>query len=339
MKHNIQLRDGALRDGTETLPASLTARVLARLADPRVRVALQLCVLAAAIAVILRIVDGRETLAALARADWRPLALALLLVQAQIALSALRWRLTARRLGIALPTRVAVREYYVASFLNQVLPGGVAGDAIRAVRNRETGADGEPRWRAIVRSVALERAAGQTVFFATTLLGLALAPLTLARALPDRLEIAVAVPIAIAILIVLALVAIARRGPRPVRAALANLGPDIAEAFLRRGALPVQFGLSALIVAAYLGVFALCGAALSIELPLAVWLTIAPLVLVAMLVPVSVGGWGLREGAAAALFPLVGVDAALGLAVAILYGLTSLAGALPGLVLALRARR
>lgn len=323
----------------DAVAPSASARILARLGDPRVRIALRIALMIAVIAVVFRVVDGRETLAALGRADWRPLALGVLLVQLQIALSALRWRLTAGRLGIELGLRVALREYYVASFLNQVLPGGVAGDAVRAVRNRETGEDGEPRWRAIVRSVVLERAAGQFVFFAATIAGLVLAPLTLARALPDRLELAVAAPVLLAILLVAALAVIARRGPRAVRSALADLGPDIAKAFWRRGALPLQLALSCGIVAAYLGVFALCGAALAIELPLAVWLTIAPLVLVSMLIPISIGGWGLREGAAAALFPLVGVDAALGLAIAILYGLTSLAGALPGLVFVLRRKR
>ncbi|MFN7104518.1 MAG: lysylphosphatidylglycerol synthase domain-containing protein, partial [Pseudorhizobium sp.] len=46
----------------------------------------------------------------------------LFLVQFQIGLSAWRWQFTAQRLGMALPARHAVRDYYLSSFLNQVLP-------------------------------------------------------------------------------------------------------------------------------------------------------------------------------------------------------------------------
>ena len=44
--------------------------------------------------------------------------------------SAWRWRFTAGCLGIDLPFSVAVQEYYLAMFLNQVIPGGVVGDAV-----------------------------------------------------------------------------------------------------------------------------------------------------------------------------------------------------------------
>ena len=100
-----------------------------------------------------------------------------------------------------------------------------------------------------------------------------------------------------------------------------------------------QVLLSLAIVASYIAVFALAGAALGVALPALAWIALAPLVLAAMLIPVSIGGWGVREGAAAALFPLAGVDASHALAIAILYGLTSLAGSLPGLVLLARRRR
>ncbi|NIY95540.1 UPF0104 family protein, partial [Salipiger sp. HF18] len=57
---------------------------------------------------------------------------------------------------------------------------------------------------------------------------------------------------------------------------------------------------------------------------------VVPLILTAMLLPASVAGWGWREGAAAALFPLAGLSAEAGLAASIAYGLISLLSALPG---------
>ena len=73
-----------------------------------------------------------------------------------IILSALRWRLTATALGLPLTVGGAVREYYLAQFVNQTLPGGVLGDAARAVRSR----NGGPLTPA-AQAVVLERASGQ----------------------------------------------------------------------------------------------------------------------------------------------------------------------------------
>ncbi|WP_349368152.1 lysylphosphatidylglycerol synthase transmembrane domain-containing protein [Salinarimonas sp.] len=310
------------------------------IADVRVRIALRLVVLTLLLALVFRVVDGRETLAALGRAEAGPLVLGVLLVQVQIALSGVRWRIAAKRLSVPLTLGTAVREYYVATFLNQVLPGGVAGDALRAARNRDRDEAGAPRWRPVLRSVILERAAGQIVFFAVAAFGVVLAPVLFARTLPEEVETVVAAPVVAIGLFGAGIAAAARLGPKALRAALADLGPDIARVFWERGVWAPQLALSLAIVASYIAVFMLAGAALGVGLSPLAWLTIAPLVLAAMLIPVSIGGWGVREGAAAALFPLAGVDASLGLAIAILYGLTSLAGSLPGLVLlGLRRRR
>ena len=177
------------------------------------------------------------------------------------------------------------------------------------------------------------------VLFAVAALGVLLAPALLSRTLPDALETAVALPIAVAALLGVGVAAATRVGPAALRRALADLGPDIAEAFFARGVWAAQIALSVVIVSSYIAVFALAGASLGADVPALAWITIAPLVLVSMLIPVSIGGWGVREGAAAALFPLAGVDASIGLAIAILYGLTSLAGSLPGLALLFLRRR
>ena len=59
---------------------------------------------------------------------------------------------------------------------------------------------------------------------------------------------------------------------------------------------------------------------------------VVPLVLFAMTVPWAFAGWGAREVSTAALFSLMGVDAAAGVAVSITFGLLSLAAAAPGVV-------
>src|SRR5688572_28742606 len=49
--------------------------------------------------------------------------------------SAWRWQLVAHGLGIRLPLRAAIGDYYQALFFNAALPGGVLGDVDRALRH------------------------------------------------------------------------------------------------------------------------------------------------------------------------------------------------------------
>ena len=50
-------------------------------------------------------------------------------------LSAWRWRLTARQLGIRMGAFHALMEYYLGQLVNQILPGGMVGDVGRALRS------------------------------------------------------------------------------------------------------------------------------------------------------------------------------------------------------------
>jgi hypothetical protein len=77
-------------------------------------------------------------------------------------LSAGRWCLVARELGLRLPLRRAVADCYRAMFLNSVLPAGVLGDVHRAVSHGRRAGD----LARGVRAVALERAAGLAVLIA-----------------------------------------------------------------------------------------------------------------------------------------------------------------------------
>ncbi len=307
----------------------------------KLRLALRVAALVILLTLLFRLLDSRATISALRQADLGIALIGVALVQGQVILSALRWKFTAGRLDLPLSMGRATREYYVAVFLNQTLPGGVAGDAVRTYRNRAEDANGDRDWRSSLRSVVLERTAGQIAFFVIAAIGLVTWPLLLPSSAPDGVEALVTLPLILFAALAAVIVFAASRGPRRIRAALSDLGPDIRRTFVTGGAWLVQGLLSLAVVASYIAVFALAGAALGIAVPFVAWFTIIPMVLLAMLIPVTIGGWGLREGAAAALFPLVGIDASMALAMAILYGLVNLAGSLPGLaiLLATRSRR
>lgn len=287
------------------------------------------------LAAITTVVDASAIALLLADTDWRIVAVALVLVQGQIVASAWRWRFTAIRLGAAIPLGRAVAEYYLAGLVNMLLPGGVAGDVMRTVR-----ATGESApIRAVLRSVVLERLSGQAAFFVMAAGGVTVWVAAGTGRLPDGVAGAlIALPAGIGLLAATAFAA-GRFGPRRVRDALAGIWPDVGRAFGSAGAFSAQAVASLSIAASYVAVFALASAATGAALPWPAIAGLIPLALLSMLVPVTAGGWGVREGAAALLWPLAGLPAEAGIAAAVLYGAIVTVGALPGLVLFASRRR
>lgn len=264
--------------------------------------------------------DGRDALQRLS--DLSPgWALAtLVLLNAVTLLSALRWRRTAGALGLGMPRGRAVREYYMAQFVNQTLPGGVLGDAARAARSRQNG----PMSRA-AQAVVLERAAGQAGMAVVALSGIGILLAGAGRPAPDAgLAATLWVPGAVlAFLLGALLLLLASRGGR-------THGWRAAARTALLGQWPAQMALSLVIAVLTVAAFVTAARASGSLLPAGKAALVVPLILTAMLLPASVAGWGWREGAAAALFPLAGLSAEAGLAASIAYGLISLLSALPG---------
>lgn len=239
--------------------------------------------------------------------------------------SAWRWALVARGLGIRLPLAPAVADYYRALFLNAALPGGVLGDVHRAVRHgQSTGDLGRG-----VRSVVLERAAGQLV-----LAGVGAAVL-LTLPSPVRDDARNLAPlVALAALGALA-VAVALRMNRPPSRRGRALRATLAEAreglLSRRNRTGVAVS-SAVVLSGHLGMFVVAARVTGSAASVAVLLPLAVLALLAMSLPLNVGGWGPREGVTAWAFGAAGLGASSGLAVAVVYGVLSFVAALPGAV-------
>lgn len=287
----------------------------------------QVAVFAALAVLVWRAADGWEALARLQAADPLWLAAAALALTAQTVLSALRWRITAGQLGISITSGEAIREYYLSQVVNQSLPGGVVGDASRAVRAR-----GQAGLMASGQAVLFERLAGQIGLLALLIAGFALSVLA---SDPIDWPLWLLGPVAIAF-IALALIpvglAIALRVTGPSDHALRRSVRAFIHALWARDVRGRQAALSLGTAFCNVAAFALCAVALGVDLPLVAVFTLIPLILFAMVLPLSISGWGLREGAAAALFPVIGAAMSEGLATSIAFGLVFLATVLPGLL-------
>lgn len=265
--------------------------------------------------------------AALASVDAGAVAAALALGAVTTVLSAARWLVVARAVGLRLSPLRAVADYYLAQLLNAVLPAGILGDAHRAVRHGRANGDlGRG-----VRAVVLERLAGQAV--------LALAVAALVLTLPSALwgpgwaaalsslglVAALAVPAAAAL-----------RVPR-LRASRAGrfLAASVRDARTALvGRAPAVLALSAAALAGHVALFLVAAHAAGAQVPPPRLVPLALLALAAMSLPVNVGGWGPREAAAGAAFGAAGLGSGLGVTVSVVYGLLALVAALPGLAVA-----
>ncbi|KRS12411.1 hypothetical protein XM53_12370 [Roseovarius atlanticus] len=276
--------------------------------------AIKLCASAALLAAMLWWTDTAEVGARLARADWPWLAVSLGALTLATLSMARRWQLTAQALDIPIGFGAAVREYYLAQLINSVLPGGVLGDVGRAVRVRR-----QADLARAGQSVAAERLMGQVAMFGLLALGLIGAVLVPGGiAWPGGVwALLVALPV---------LCAVALWGARQFQATRSF--PGLVWRLIGHGWIVMHAVLGALLLV--LGLYAAARATGSVIPPEGLF-TVLPLVFCAMLVPLSVAGWGWREGAAAALFPLIGLDANAGVAMGICYGAMMLLSALPGL--------
>lgn len=239
--------------------------------------------------------------------------------------SAWRWRIVARGMGIRLPLGRAVADYYRALFLNAALPGGVLGDVHRAVRHgQHTGDIGRG-----VRAVVLERTAGQLVLIAAGVAVLLAQPFPALAVTPGP---ATSLGAALTLALVIAVVVRLRRRPgasrwhRAVRAALAEARLGL---FARRS-WPGVLISSVAVLAGHLATFLIAARAAGSNAPVTLLVPLAVLALLAMGLPLNVGGWGPREGVTAWAFGAVGLGAAQGLTVAVIYGVLTFAASLPG---------
>jgi glycosyltransferase 2 family protein len=298
---------------------------------------LRLAITAVILAILAMGIDMTESARAIAAIDLRYLALVLGLVAIDRMVMILRWVLLLRASGIAIRARAAARLFLVSSFVGSFLPAGVGADAARAyglARETTTGSEA-------LASVAVDRILGVFSIVVMSMVGV------LAWA-PARGDWRIAVAILAA---TIACSAVFWAGDW-LRSAIPDAHHDhaIARRVLRLsdavGRYRGRSGVLAHVMAWSLFVQLLritqayfLGLGLGLTVPYSYYLLFMPLGLLMLLLPISVSGFGIPQGAIVWLLRPVGVPDAQSYALSMLIVLTGLAGNLPGLWLWLRQRR
>jgi GTP cyclohydrolase II len=259
---------------------------------------------------------------------WQAVVAAVTLTVLTTVCSAWRWRVVARALGADIDLPGATGAYYRSLFLNSVLPGGILGDVHRAVAHGRRAGDVAQG----VRAVAWERLCGQVIQAVVTAVVLLTLPSPVRPALPYVLA-GIAGVAGCAVLVVR--VAAHRGQSRPARAARA-IAADLRRGLLVAGVWPQVTLASLLVVAGHTATFVVAARVAGSTAPLGELIALLMVVQIAAGIPLSIGGWGPREGIAAWAFAAAGLGAANGVTAATLYAVLMLASVAPGAGLLLR---
>jgi glycosyltransferase 2 family protein len=239
-----------------------------------------------------------------------------------------RWLVVLAAIGGRFGFWAAFRIMFIAIFLNQALPSTVGGDAARMYFSRRDGLD----LAAAINGVMLER---MVAVIGLILLVVATQPLLLARIGDNPAKYVFPALAAAAALGVGALMMLDRVPERwrqwTVVRGLVRLAEDTKRLFLHPGyaAAAIAMGVVGQVLISV--VFFVLAKALHIDaIDLLDCLVLVPPVILITTIPISIAGWGLREGAMVTLFGLVGVAQGDSFVVSILFGLISIIVALPG---------
>ena len=300
----------------------------------------KLLVSVALLAFVLSRLDRDEMFTRFRSADFRLLLLAQALFVLGVPLRAYRWRalLADRRLFV--PIGVLTQLYFIGQFFNTFLPSGFGGDVVRVFELARYGVSKAES----LSTVFLDRMSGLMAFFLMTLVAL---PFALALIPPGVVLILVALGAAG---IVGTWLMFERRFTTPLVQALfvrtsfpfkakvvrlyesmrANSPRATGEAML------IGFLFNLLLIA----VNFLVARAFGQDIPLGYFLLFVPIISTLLLLPISLNGLGVREGAYVLLFASAGVSSAAAASISLAFwAITVGAGLIGGALYALQGAR
>jgi uncharacterized membrane protein YbhN (UPF0104 family) len=245
----------------------------------------------------------------------------------QIGVAVWRWVLVSRRTSAPLVFFPALQLFLLSLFYNQALPSTVPGDAARIWGAARFGGKGEA-----AVGVFLDRIL--TLLALLLLAGFSVIALLLSgRASPLLVVPLLVLAAAFCVLGILVILRHRLHGLLPARAG--GFALRLGDALHRLAASADIAGLAAIsIVIHLLGIAAIWVLAQGMNLPLTMTaaLIAIPLVLLAALIPVSVNGWGVREGTMVAVLAGFGIAHTEAATLSVVYGLFQLVlGVLGGL--------
>lgn len=306
-----------------------------RISRTNLKTVLKLAVSISLLAWVVYGIDFREFRSVVSSLPAVYVLLAAALIMLQTPVLAHRWFRILRVLQQQSGWLMLCKATYIGIFFNQALPGSVGGDIIRIAQLRASGVS----LRVSTSSVILERLSG---LYALVLLMAAVSPLVAPVVAGHSLTLLAAALCALvtAGFVILAYVDQLVPGWRflaYLKQALAAIRGDYLTLVKDAGTTVHLLLLGGISWALNLwAIYLLCIGA-RIDLPFATCFFFGGISVLASVLPISMAGWGVREGAMVALFGLVDVSPAQATTVSVTFGVLMVLTALPAGLLWLRS--
>lgn len=240
--------------------------------------------------------------------------------------SAYRWQLIMHNMNFGQSFLFYWRSYFKAMFFNQGLPTTIGGDVLRVLDVAGHGF----RKRDSLYGVMLDRIAGLAALMLLNLIAYVFNP----DLLPVQVYYLTLSLVAAGLLGFVVATYIRRLrwlDSYPKLAIVKTLSEKLYQAFSAHRILLLVSSL--LIPLLAMAGFFMTGWALGLRYNLETYFVIVPPAILLTVIPVSMAGWGVREGALVALFSFIGADKATVFTMSILYGLTLIIVSLPGFLI------
>lgn len=212
-------------------------------------------------------------------------------------LAAYRWHLLLGTIHALIPWRIALQITFISSFFGNFLPGIVGSELIRIYAITKSTAN----LSAAVSTIVFDRAIGALALMGIALSAIAFAP----KNIPVSINIA---SVVVLILLIVGLFVVTQSKSREkIFKVFRYLSPDIIRPRIERLFLAIELIATrkkVLIVSVFLAIMfqllriiavAVGAYALNYEIPIVYFLLYVPIILVVMMIPISIGGLGVRE--------------------------------------------
>ena len=241
-------------------------------------------------------------------------------------LAGYRWGQVMKKLDFGQRSDFYMRSYFKGSFFNQGLPTSIGGDAVRVL---DVASNGHRKRDAFI-GVFIDRVLGLAGLLILNLI----ANYFLPGLLPDNLSLMINVIVASGLIGFICFIYIHKIKALNI-GRLFNYILRISERLnkILHDARSISFHL---VIGILIHLFSiiniyLVGQSVGLEYDLLTMAVIVPPVILLTLIPISLAGWGIREGAMIGLFGLIGAAQANILSMSIIYGIILIIASLPGL--------
>lgn len=301
------------------------------LSSDAIKLLIRIVVTSSIFVLILRSIDVQQVWATLKQVKLDMLAIAILVQFISTTMSAYRWQLIMHNLRFGQSFLFYWRSYFKAMFFNQGLPTSIGGDALRVLDVANRGF----RKRDVLYGVILDRVSGLAALMLLNLLAYIFNPELLPLQVYHVTLILVIIG-TVAVIFIASLKYLHWLDNYPQLAIVKAISARLHQAFLYNRMLLLASSL--LIPLLAILVFFIIGWALDLRYDPMTYFIIVPPAIYLTIIPISMAGWGVREGVLVGLFSLIGADKPTVLAMSIIYGFTLIIISLPGLIIYLKGR-